>query len=90
VPDVDVMVAACNPKGRRGLVYPHGFPEAADAALTDDAGEAIVRLVRRHGGALRVVVVGPLTPLAEALAVDKDNVMRTLGGLYLQVRSRVS
>lgn len=84
------MVAACNPKGRRGTVYPHGFPEAADAALTDNAGEAIVRLVQRHGGALRVVVVGPLTPLAEALAADKDNVMRTLGGLYLQVRSWVS
>jgi hypothetical protein len=47
-------------------------------------GEAIVRLAKRHGGALRVVVVGPLTPLAEALAVDKDHVMRTLGGLYLQ------
>jgi purine nucleosidase len=45
----------------------HELPRAAAEPLDLDAPALLVDLAKRHGGALRILAVGPLTNLAEAL-----------------------
>lgn len=35
-------------------------------------------------GALRIVVIGAMTPLADALAADKEGLLKGVGGVFLQ------
>ncbi|MBF4571725.1 nucleoside hydrolase [Herbiconiux sp. VKM Ac-1786] len=42
-------------------------PSSGDEPLAVDAAELLISLARRHGGELRILAVGPLTNLAEAL-----------------------
>ncbi|TVT38050.1 nucleoside hydrolase [Amycolatopsis rhizosphaerae] len=80
-PGIPVAVGAHDPLvGRYGGAVPHihgrngvgdvELPASEVDPVGEDAAEFLVRLAKEHGGALRVVAVGPLTNLARALELE--------------------
>lgn len=82
-PDVPVAVGATNPSHKTfhgGATWIHGdsgtgaitLPRAATEPIQMPAAEFLVDLARKYDGALEIIAVGPLTNLAEALAIEPD------------------
>jgi purine nucleosidase len=80
---IPVALGAHDPQGgtfRGGAPHVHGANgigevslEAADAGLAPEtAAEMLVRLAHEHPGTLRVLAIGPLTNIAEALRLEPD------------------
>nr|WP_209068238.1 nucleoside hydrolase [Arthrobacter pigmenti] len=46
------------------------LPGSGSAVVTETAAEMLVRLAHEHAGSLRVLAIGPLTNIAEALRLD--------------------
>ena len=79
--DIPVAVGAHHPQGgsfRGGAPHVHGtngigdveIAGAASSVVDESAAELLVRLAREHAGELRVIAIGPLTNLAEALRLE--------------------
>ncbi|HET6499852.1 MAG TPA: nucleoside hydrolase [Amycolatopsis sp.] len=80
-PDIPVSVGAHDPLAgayHGGAPHVHGsngvgeveLPGSGLATAAEDAARFLVRLAKQHGGALRIVAVGPLTNLALALDLE--------------------
>jgi purine nucleosidase len=74
--DVDVCVGAAEPLVRRNrfnadAIPVHDYPEASLRVSEEPAAERIVRAARETPG-LEIFMIGPLTNLAHALALDPD------------------
>ena len=78
---IPVAVGAHDPQAgsfRGGAPHVHGANGVGDVVVAtsaasvaeESAAELLVRLAREHNGALRVIAIGPLTNLAEALRLD--------------------
>jgi purine nucleosidase len=97
--DVPVARGAARPLSREARDFPvdiHGHDGLGDVAQLPphartpepaDAARFICEMARRHGGALTLVAVGPLTNLAQALALDPElprHVLRVvvMGGAF--------
>jgi purine nucleosidase len=79
--DIPVAVGAHHPRigeFRGGAPHVHGengigeveLERSASSVVDESAAEMLVRLAREHGGELRVIAVGPLTNIADALHLD--------------------
>jgi len=79
--DIPVAVGAHHPQGgsfRGGAPHVHGangigdveIAPSATSVVDGSAAELLVRLAREHRGELRVIAIGPLTNLAEALRLE--------------------
>ena len=79
--DIPVAVGAHDPQGgsfRGGAPHVHGANGVGDvviaksesSVLDESAAELLVRLAHEHRGELRVIAIGPLTNIAEALRLD--------------------
>jgi purine nucleosidase len=79
--DIPVAIGAHDPLAGAydgGVPHIHGLNGVGDIELPDsglvpvgeDGAEFLVRLAKEHGGALRIVAVGPLTNLARALELE--------------------
>lgn len=76
VRDVDVCVGAAEPLVRKkrfnaDAIPVHEYPEADASVSEERAAERIVRAARETPG-LEIFMIGPLTNLAHALALDPD------------------
>lgn len=80
-PEIPVAVGSHDFQARAfdgGAPHVHGsngigeveLPRAAAAPLAESAAEMLVRLARENAGELRVVAIGPLTNIAEALRLE--------------------
>lgn len=80
-PEVPVAVGAHHPSQgtfKGGPTWIHGehgtgtvtLPAAGTEPVADSAAELLVDLARRHAGELEIITVGPLTNIAEALALE--------------------
>jgi purine nucleosidase len=78
-----VAVGAHDPQAgsfRGGAPHVHGANGVGDVVVAksaasvseETAAELIVRLAREHAGELRVIAIGPLTNIAEALRLDPE------------------
>lgn len=79
--DIPVAVGSHHPQGgsfRGGAPHVHGangigdveIAPSATSVVDESAAELLVRLAREHRGELRVIAIGPLTNLAEALRLE--------------------
>jgi purine nucleosidase len=79
--DIPVAVGAHHPKVgefRGGAPHVHGengigdveLERSAASAVAESAAEMLVRLAHEHRGELRVIAVGPLTNISDALHLD--------------------
>lgn len=81
--DIPVAVGAHHPKVgefRGGAPHVHGengigdveLERSASSAVAESAAEMLVRLAHEHRGELRVIAVGPLTNISDALHLDPE------------------
>lgn len=82
-PEVPVAVGASNPSHgtfRGAATWIHGergtgaitLPASGTAPIGATAPELLVELAREHAGELEIITVGPLTNLADALAIEPE------------------
>ncbi|GAB2446879.1 purine nucleosidase [Conyzicola lurida] len=80
---IPVAIGAHDPQGgsfRGGAPHVHGANGVGDveidksdvAVSAESAAELLVRLAHEHEGELRVIAIGPLTNIAEALRLDPE------------------
>lgn len=90
-PEVPVAVGARNPSHgtfHGGPTWIHGndgtgtvtLPASQTTPVAGSAAELLVDLARKHAGDLEIITVGPLTNIAEALAIEPE-----LPGMVKQV-----
>lgn len=79
--DIPVAVGAHDPQVgafHGGAPHVHGgngigdvvLPDSAASVIEESAAQLLVRLAREHAGELRVIAIGPLTNIAEALRLE--------------------
>ena len=70
--DEDVPIAFCTQQGQSECYLPKDTPLASDASLSSlHPGDLILATIEKYGGALEIVALAPLTPLAQAMQRKK-------------------
>jgi len=68
--------------GDRTQVYPHYDPLEKKLRYTENASDALVRMVRAQPGTITIIATGPLTNIAAAIKKD-PYFAKNLAGLYI-------
>jgi inosine-uridine nucleoside N-ribohydrolase len=85
VPDVPVLAGEGDGEGH--CFIPDGFVQMGDPRATTQVSAAafILQCAQHYRSKLTVVAIGALSPLAEAIKLDRSsNYLRFLGGLFFQ------
>jgi inosine-uridine nucleoside N-ribohydrolase len=67
-------------------VVPFGFPAPRDSALgaVADTPQRILDIAEAYGSDLVIIAIAPVTPLAQALLLDKTGILKKVQRIYFQ------
>eukprot|EP00959_Pyramimonas_sp_CCMP1952_P266229 5566000-Pyramimonas_sp.AAC.1 len=88
--DEQIPVMAGTARGVGGCYVPTGFPTPEQASLgTGNGSDFILDCAREYQDELFILVIAPMTPLADAVDKDDNGVLKKIGAVYVQGQAEI-